>query len=218
MLYPGIFLLALQAAAAPLPSDWELRGHHIANYAAGIDRAVAHSGAASAYIRAVSKNPIGFRTMMQSINATPFRGKRIRLSGFVKTAEANAAGLWMRVEGRPPLILAFDNMQSRPVSGTTDWQRCELVLDVPEGSRTIAYGFMLSGKGRVWADDLRVETVGADVATTGLEQGRIELMNNTRRLPRAPQWGEGLPARLAGPSNLEFERAGKPGGQDAAGR
>ncbi|MFB3828998.1 MAG: hypothetical protein ACE15B_19685 [Bryobacteraceae bacterium] len=198
-------MLLWLAAASSSPDGWEVRGHHIANYLTGVDHTVAQSGRASAYIRAVTRNPTGFRTVMQCIEPGGFRSKRLRLSGFLKTHEAETAGLWMRVEGRPPLIIAFDNMQSRPITGTVAWKRCEVVLDVPEGSRSLAYGFFLSGKGQVWADHLTLEIVGSDVPTTGLEQGRIELMNQVRRLPRTSQWGEGVAPRLAMPVNLDFE-------------
>lgn len=200
------FVLLAVPAMSEAPRGWIARGHHIANYAAGIDRTVAHSGKASASIRSVTRNPAGFRTLMQTVPADQFRGKRLRLSGFIKTREAEYAGLWMRVEGRPPVILAFDNMQARPLSGTTDWKPCDVVLDVPEGSRTVAFGLMLGGKGQVWVDDLRLEAVGPEAPTTGLEQGRIELMNNPRRLPRTDQWGEGAPPQAAEPVNLDFER------------
>ena len=202
----GSWLVLLAAPiSSEMPRGWVARGHHLANYVASLDRTVAHSGRASGSIRSVARDPSGFRTLMQTIQADQFRGKRIHLSGFVKTREAANAGLWMRVEGRPPVILAFDNMQTRLLSGTADWKQCDIVLDVPERSRTVAFGFMLTGKGQVWVDDLKLEVVGAEAPTTGLEQGRIELMNNPRRLPRTDQWGEGVPPQAAEPVNLDFE-------------
>jgi hypothetical protein len=51
-------------------------------------------------------------------------------------------------------------MQTRPVRGSTEWTEYEIVLDVPEGSTRITYGFLLIGAGTVWGDDLKVEIVG----------------------------------------------------------
>ncbi len=56
-------------------------------------------------------------------------------------------------------MLAFDNMDSRPVKGTTDWRRYEVVLDVPEAALRVAFGPVLRGAGRVWADDLTLDVV-----------------------------------------------------------
>jgi hypothetical protein len=105
---------------------------------------------------------------MQTFKADTFRGKRIRLSGFVKSEEVNDwAGLWMRIDGPAKEILGFDNMQSRSIKKTTDWKKYEIVLDVPELSQEIAFGMLLSGGGQVWMDDLKFEVVDKSVATTG---------------------------------------------------
>ncbi len=58
-------------------------------------------------------------------------------------------------------------MNDRIVSGTSDWKKYEIVLDVPPESRVIILGVSLFGKGQIWVDDLRFEDVGLDVPTTG---------------------------------------------------
>ena len=40
------------------------------------------------------------------------------------------AALWMRVDGGGKVI-KFDNMEDRPVKGTTEWKRCSVVLTHP---------------------------------------------------------------------------------------
>ncbi len=203
----ALLALCIASLQAQAPKGWIAGGHHIANYSARLDRAVARTGNGSMTIKAVTAKPSGFRTVYQVIEAGDFRGKRVRLAGFVKTADVEpASGLWMRVEAGRGVVLAFDNMQDRPVTGTADWRECNLVLDVPESAETIAFGFMLGGTGRAWADDLRLEAVDATVPTTGLPQARVDLMNRPERLKRTPQWGEGAPAQSALPVNLDFER------------
>ena len=97
------------------------------------------------------------------------------------------AGVWLRVdgpvEGNQPKILAFDNMQDRPIKGTTDWARVEIVLDVPREAKDMAFGIMLSRDGEVWLDDLKFDVVKKSVPVTG----------------RSGQTANG-------PSNLDFER------------
>lgn len=61
------------------------------------------------------------------------------MSAFVRTREAEHAALWMRVDGPAKISLSFDNMGDRPITGTTDWQRYKLVLDVDEESTEIAW-------------------------------------------------------------------------------
>jgi hypothetical protein len=53
--------------------------------------------------------------------------------------------------------LSFDNMQDRPVTGTSDWTRCEIVLDVPEESGTLNFGALISGTGKIWFDNISFE-------------------------------------------------------------
>ena len=70
----------------------------------------------------------------------------------------------MRVDGNGG-TLAFDNMQSRPIRGTTDWTLVSVVLDVPSDATGIAIGLLLSSPGEAWIDDASLEVVGTDVPT-----------------------------------------------------
>ena len=81
---------------------------------------------------------------------------------------AGWGGLWLRIDGADPtdLPLDFDNMESRPVKGTSDWKKYEIVLDVAPEAQEIVYGFLLAGKGQLWADDLQLEAVGKEAAKT----------------------------------------------------
>lgn len=79
----------------------------------------------------------------------------------------------MRVDGPHTSFLAFDNMANRAIRGDNDWSRYEIVLDVPTVPLQIAYGAILGGQGRVWVDDLTLEVVGADVATTDMHQPAV---------------------------------------------
>jgi hypothetical protein len=66
----------------------------------------------------------GFGVATASFPVSAVRGKRIRYTGYIKTKDVDEgfAGLWWRVDG-PKGMLAFDNMQSRGVRGTTDWKQ-----------------------------------------------------------------------------------------------
>ena len=59
-------------------------------------------------------------------------------------------------------------LQNRPIKGTTDWKKYEIVLDIPSDSKSINYGVLLSGDGKVWFDDFRLEEVDDNVPVTNI--------------------------------------------------
>ena len=191
-------LAAGPVAAAPAPranrppAGWGGGGE---GYDLVRDEAEKHSGNASGLIRATA-SPGPFATFTQGIQAEPYKGKRLKLSGWVKVAGVDRqAGLWMRVDGKEASPLAFDNMGGRPIRGTLGWKKYDIVLDIPAGAEEIYLGFLMSGPGRAWVDDLALEVVGKDVAPTGME---------VQPQPReAPLTSSGLPAE---PRNLGFEK------------
>jgi hypothetical protein len=156
-------------ARAASPAGWFLAGNDPVSYVNALDPAVKHEGAPSARLASVAPSK-GFGTMMQTFDATDYTGKRLRLSGWVKAKSvASWAGLWMRVDdaGSPVKTLAFDNMQSRPIKGTLDWVRYDVVLDVAPEAKSISMGILLSGQGTVWVSDMKVDIVPDTVPVTG---------------------------------------------------
>jgi hypothetical protein len=156
--------------------SWFMAGSDPQDYELGIDANVVRNGKNSGYLKAKVAEPRGFGTMMQMFKANDYLNKRMCFSAFVKSEGIEAwAGLWMRIDGpgqHNPL--GFDNMQNRPIKGTTDWQKYEVVLDVPQESVAIAFGILLTGKGQAWLSEVQFEEVGTDVPTTSPE-GRGEL-------------------------------------------
>ncbi|MDD2709713.1 MAG: HEAT repeat domain-containing protein [Verrucomicrobiae bacterium] len=117
-------------------------------------------------IRAIKEGEYG--VFATSIRADAYLGKRVRLSANLQSKEVKGrAGLWFRVDGDGKQ-LSFDNMANRPVKGTTEWQRYELVVDAPAESKNIIYGLLLDGEGEIQFRDLQMETVGKEVSTTGI--------------------------------------------------
>jgi hypothetical protein len=153
----------LKAAA---PKGWFIAGNKPAEYESGIDALAAYNGHPSAYLRA--KTPIvqGFGTLMQDFRADHYLGKRVRFSAFVKTEGAQDwAGLWMRIDSGVKTV-AFDNMHDRPVKGTTNWQKYDVVLDVAQDATGVSFGVLLSGSGVVWLNNAKFDVVGPTVLAT----------------------------------------------------
>jgi len=88
-------------------------------------------------------------------------GKRIHYSGYIKTEGITSgyAGLWWRVDGQSG-VLAFDNMGTRGVTGTTDWKKYEIDLPVAADAKDIAFGALHPGNGTAWFDGLSVDIDG----------------------------------------------------------
>lgn len=157
--------LALQAAA---PAGWILAGNNPAGYETGIDPKVVNNGHPSAYLKSKAADVSGFGTLMQSFRADKYAGKRLRLSAFVRSEGLQEwAGLWMRVDGKEHAQIAFDNMQDRPIKGTTGWQTYQVVLDVAPDATSVSFGVLLDGPGTVWLNSVSLEVVGPEVPATG---------------------------------------------------
>jgi hypothetical protein len=183
LLLGAVMWPAVNSVAAPdkLPGGWFAAGDNPADYDMGVDATVAHNGKASGYIKPRASNPKGFGTLMQTFKADDYRGKRVRMSAYVKAEKVEGwAGLWMRVDGPEGKMLAFDNMHNRPIKGTAEWTKYDIVLDVPATSLNIAFGLLMAGEGQTWIDDIQFDVVGKDVATTNLAE-------TTQELPRQPQ-------------------------------
>ena len=151
--------------------SWILAGDRPHDYEQGVDAEVMFNGKKSAYLRSKGLEPEGFGTLMQTFQARAYLGKRLRYSASVKSEEVEKwAGLWMRIDGPQVGMLGFDNMQNRPIKGTADWQRYEIVLDVPQESTNIAFGILMEGSGQVWLSDIQFAEVSTEVPLTDLSK------------------------------------------------
>ena len=157
-------------ANATAVQGWSLTGDDTPEYAVALDTAIKHAGRASGSLKSTAAQPKGFGTLDQWLGVEPYLGKRLRLRAYVKAENVTGwAGLWMRVDdssGRHAST-AFDNMEHRPIKGTVDWTRYDIVLDVAPNAGSIAFGVLLHGAGQVWIDDVSFDLVDAKVPTTG---------------------------------------------------
>lgn len=181
-----IILAPIVAFAGPvhetIPEPWFKNGESPAKdqCLAGIDTAIEESGSPNLTLKCIEEVE-GFVGIMQSFDADNYLGKRLRFSALVKSEgiERGWGGLWMRIDDHGRRSSAFDNMQDRPIKGTTDWLRHSVVLDVSEEASGIFFGTLMIGKGQLWVKDLKFEAVGRETPTTGrqkrLEPGNLEL-------------------------------------------
>lgn len=170
-----LLLLATPVLAVPgPPPGWSVAGKTPDAYLFGTDPAPGASGKQAAYIKARPEaSDDSWGMLIQCIKPDNYIGQRLRFAARLKTVNASAAQLFMRVdggplvEGRPSKMLGFYNMMDRPLRGTADWQTADVVLDVPVGSLRICYGVTLNGgRGEAWADGLSLTKVGKEIAVS----------------------------------------------------
>jgi hypothetical protein len=208
-------LLAPGPASAQVPAGWQAVTDGSAEYTVSSDgsRRDGGQGFAGATIKANVPSPRGSAMLAQSIRADQFRGKRIRLSGYLKTVGVNegTAVLFMRVDG-DGVVQTSDYMQNRPLMMNTDWSKQDIVLDVPRSAIGVTYGFLLGGSGQAWLDEVQIDVVGDDVPTTGqlgglypMPPGKLDARERERR-----RHDQEVAYRRAAdaPVNLAMQRSG----------
>lgn len=171
---------SLSAAARedrPLPGGWRLIPFVAANqYRIGIDREIRHGGKSAAFLESHAdweKNhddKLGTAPrLQQTLDATKYRGKRLRLSAFLKSKDvkeraflaANVPNPWEDLQ---------DFATAKPfLEGTTDWRSYEIEFKVIAYAKQIEIRIELHGSGRVWVDDLRLEVLGDAGEPSGAE-------------------------------------------------
>jgi hypothetical protein len=169
------FLATLATAPAalakelPLPLAWHFSRNYPLDddYAAGLTDIGTHGGKTCGYIKSGLHTPKGWGDVNQAFKADRFRGKRLRLTGWLKPIDVHGRGLmWVRIDGKGGKILAMDAMFDRAVSGSSGWKRHAIVLDVDPAAEVINFGVELNGTGALCFDDLKFDVVGKSVGTT----------------------------------------------------
>jgi hypothetical protein len=151
-----------------LPKDWFKAGSKPQSYDMGIDKGAGQDWKNCATIKSIDKKIDGFGTLMQDCLPDKYLGKRVRMTGFMKSKDIDGwAGFWLRVDQtNSQKALSFDNMQDRALKGTDDWKKYEIVLDVPAQASNLAYGALLYGTGQIWFNNLTFEIVDTSVPRT----------------------------------------------------
>jgi hypothetical protein len=102
---------------------------------------------------------------MQSIDAKPYRGKRIRLRtqlrlGALDPDRPSRVQMWLRVDRMGQKTGFFDKMDNRPVLAET-WTPAEIIGDVAQDAEALALGVMLPRGGlQAWIGPVTLEVLG----------------------------------------------------------
>ena len=159
----SIFIASeVNAKALPdsIPKGWKATSSPDIYF--GTDTTESHSGIASAIIQRIGTNMSPNGMLIQHIVADNYRGKRIKMSAYVKSLQVDKGYLYMTVNGVDTAI-AFANTWEQRVESSNDWMRFQIVLDVPEESASINFAAVLVGAGTLWLDDVEITIVDQSI-------------------------------------------------------
>jgi hypothetical protein len=148
-------------AGGAKPDVWTLEGSGARDADLVRTTAVAHSGRASAQLRAHGSRTSNYVTAMEMIAGHDYRGHRVRAAVWIRTKGCTErADFWIRARyhspsGDGPELGATDVA----LAPTSDWKRYELELDVPIATRIVDFGVGFDGPGTLWFDDASLEIV-----------------------------------------------------------
>ena len=181
-----------------VPKDWLLRGTGPDSYDAKIDRGEVFTGLVSVQLSSHDKDVANTKSasLMQSIAADPWVGKRVEFS--IRT---KAAGLrqhvdaWIRATDAGKAVIAYDHFET--MYDKPEWRKRSVVLDIPWSAAEIAYGVSLNGVGTVWMDNAQLLPV---------DKAAVNVTGHTlpSQLGVLVQDADDKPP-LSMPSNLDFE-------------
>lgn len=142
---------------ATAPAGWDASATGVA-----LDGRIVHGGKWSVRIERRAGNAqqiIGISKVLPM----NFAGKTIQLKAFLRTENVtDFVGLWMREDDEYGFI-EFDNMQSRHLNGTNDWQEYSVTLPVNAAGKQLNFGAFVTGTGTAWIDGMQLLVDGTPI-------------------------------------------------------
>lgn len=157
-----------QGAVGEAPAGWSVP---VPKYRVAVSETAPKSGARCVEIQSLEESE-GIGNLMQTLDATPYRGKRVRFRAAVRAEVEPSTGhaeLWMRVDRPGEAPGFFRNMADRPITAS-EWREYEIVGEVAEDALALNFGGFLQGKGRAWIDAASLQILG--IAGEGNEPAR----------------------------------------------
>lgn len=156
-------------------TGWILSGSHADAYKCETDLTNIYQGKTSgklSYNSNIEEDGM-FGTMMQSIQATDYREKRVMIAAFLKTENVRRGALWFQVDDALGEPLQFDNMADRSLIGDKEWTYCSCILDVPNDAVSIHFGVLIEGTGVIWINSFTCHEVESTVPSTNVLKQEI---------------------------------------------
>ncbi|MEP6700065.1 MAG: S41 family peptidase [Bacteroidota bacterium] len=131
-----------------------------------IDSIIKHSGNQSL---SIERKTTDTATQFTPINVwipANFEGQQLTASCWLKTENVGGyAQLWLRIDDESNKLLSLTNYPRNSLKGTTDWTEYTTSVTIPEDAHIIFFGFLITGPGKVWADDFNLLVDGRPLAS-----------------------------------------------------
>lgn len=127
-------------------------------WAAALSERAKHAGERGALLSPKGE-AAGFGNLLRSLDAAPYRGKRIAFRSMVRVEGNGRVQPWLRVDRPANVRGAFDNMQDRPIMPGA-WTAATIEVDVDADATGMVVGFMAMGAVQASIDDVTLAIVG----------------------------------------------------------
>lgn len=130
-----------------------------ANCSAYADKRPSITAARPVSLRCTSSAP-GYVAARFNFPVESLRGKRVALFAQVRVENVTEGGrLWLRVDRPGQFGAASDDMEDRPLIGTSDWVTVAVKVDIPKDASTLFGGIALVGSGKISVTNLIIEPI-----------------------------------------------------------
>lgn len=145
------------------PWEWTPR-----SYAPGasvqVDSVVFRSGRRSLQISRVGQEQSPYtHSLATYLNPLAARGKKVRVSGWIKTENLDGHALFTTQAWADFEVLQIDSTHTKAALGspyTKDWALFDVEIDIPPETETLVITADMQGTGRAWFDGLTLEIDG----------------------------------------------------------
>lgn len=144
-----------------LPAEWSVPS---AGWKAELVEGDAAVGKRAVKLHLPGATEAPFGNLMRYLDATPYRGRHVKLTAKVRLDEQQKKGqaqMWLRVDRENGEMGGFNNMGDRPIRATA-WTDAVIELDVEADAQYLALGFIsVGGSATVFADNVKLAVSGA---------------------------------------------------------
>jgi len=139
---------------AQVPAGWKLVKDDAESAVAETDHTISHSGKASGRVTIPkpARHEVAF---LQPLRADSLRGKRILISGYIKSALLSGeAGLVAITNNGGRYSLYFPS-EERLTKDQPNWKKCTVVIEIPTDTMLLSFGLWVRhGSGKLWLDEV----------------------------------------------------------------
>ena len=151
-----------EGSPGTLPLGWVIPGYAVKNgYEAEVSTELPRSGNKCFLLKHFSDSLDIHGSVMQTIDAKPYRGKLIRLRAAVRAeimGPRGSAHLWLRTH-LTDNCPGFEDMGELHPVVINNWDYYEITGRIDKNADVLNFGLMMIGNGKAWIDDASLEII-----------------------------------------------------------